>query len=413
VSSLGQMIISFLLRVSADRGGGMAIAFAIMAPILAFVAVGAIDFTDAKVDRGRLQGVADASSLAAATQLAIDNSSATAERAQSYAQSQLRGLISDWTTNVTSQIVNDGTAAQVVISATRPALLQNMPPRGGWSVSVSAVAQAEARMPLCALGTSTSRANAVINLTSQAQITAPNCLMQSDQDIAALNNARISAGAVQAVGQATGTISPAPLTGASPMPEPFASVNINVPTLCTDANLTLAAGIQYLAPGVHCGLITVNNNATFILQPGEHYFFAAVLTLDNQAVLQGTDVVLVFDQTSRFAFKTNADIELEGRQSGALAGFVIATTRDNSQTFNISTTSAHKLLGVVYIPNGLLSIVGNNKVAEASSWTVIVANAMTVSGAADLTLNANYSGAGVPVPTGVGRNGNSRAYLTR
>src|ERR1700690_2788212 len=190
------MIISFLLRVSADRGGGMAIAFAIMAPILAFVAVGAIDFTDAKVDRGRLQGGADASSLAAATQLAIDNSSATAERAQSYAQSQLRGLISDWTTNVTSQIVNDGTAVQVVISATRPALLQNMLPRGGWSVSVSAVAQAEARMPLCALGTSTSRANAVINLTSQAQITAPNCLMQSDQDIAALNNARISAGTV-------------------------------------------------------------------------------------------------------------------------------------------------------------------------------------------------------------------------
>jgi Flp pilus assembly protein TadG len=275
VSSLGQMIISLLLRLSTDRGGGMAIAFAIMAPILAFVAVGAIDFTDAKVDRGRLQGVADASSLAAATQLAIDNSSATAERAQSYAQSQLRGLISDWTTNVTSQIVNDGTAVQVVISATRPALLQNMLPRGGWSVSVSAVAQAEARMPLCALGTSTSRANAVINLTSLAQITAPNCLMQSDQDIAALNSARISAGTVQAVGQATGTISPAPLTGASPMPDPFASVNINVPTLCTDVNLTLAAGIQYLAPGVHCGLITVNNNATLILQPGEHYFFAA------------------------------------------------------------------------------------------------------------------------------------------
>jgi hypothetical protein len=213
-------------------------------------------------------------------------------------------------------------------------------------------------MPLCALVTSTSGANAVINLTSSAQITAPNCLMQSDQDIVAQNSAQITAGAVQAVGTATGTISPAPLTGAAPMRDPFASTNINVPTLCTDVNLSLTSGTQYLAPGVHCGLITVNNNATLILQPGEHYFFAAILTLDNQSLLQGTDVVLVFDQTSRFAFKTNADIELEGRQSGPLAGFVIATTRDNSQTFNISTTSAHKLLGVVYIPNGVLSIAG-------------------------------------------------------
>jgi hypothetical protein len=44
-------------------------------------------------------------------------------------------------------------------------------------------------------------------------------------------------------------------------------------------------------------------------------------------------------------------------------------------------------------------------VAEASSWTVIVANAMTVSGGADLTLNANYAGTVVPVPAGVGRSG--------
>jgi Flp pilus assembly protein TadG len=413
MSSLAKKITSLLFRTCQDRAGGMAIALAIALPALAFVATGALDFTDAMVDRGQMQGVADASALAAATQLAIDSSSATVQRAESYAQSQLKGLLSDWTTTITSQIVNDGTAVQVLISATRPALLQNMLPQGGWNVSVSATAQTEAKMPLCALGTSTSGANAVINLTQKAQVTAPNCLMQSDQNIAAQNSAQISAGAVQAVGAATGSISPTPLTGAAPMPDPFFSININVPTLCTDFNLTFTTGTQYLTPGVHCGIIIVSDNATLILQPGEHYFFAAVLTLDNQAVLQGTDVVLVFDQTSSFSFKHNADIELEGRQSGPLAGFVIATTRDNSQTFDISTTSAHTLLGVVYIPNGLLSINGNSKVAEASSLTVIVANSMTISGGADLTLNANYSSTGVQVPPGVGPNGASRTYLTQ
>jgi Flp pilus assembly protein TadG len=74
VSLLGKKIISFLFSPCWDRGGGMAIALAIALPALAFLAMGAIDFTDAKVDRGRMQAVADASALAAATQLAIDNS---------------------------------------------------------------------------------------------------------------------------------------------------------------------------------------------------------------------------------------------------------------------------------------------------------------------------------------------------
>lgn len=413
MSALGRQITALLSRLLKNGDGGMAVTLAVALPVLAFVAVGALDFTDATVDRRHMQAVADQAALAAATQLAIDSSSATAQRAQSFAQSQLNGLVNDWTTTVTSQIVNSGTAVQVAISATRPALLQNMLPSGGWNVSVNAVAQTEGKMPLCALGTSKiGLLGAVINLSQSAQITAPDCLMQSDQDIAAQNSAQITAGAVQAVGHATGSISPAPLTGAAPMADPFASINVNVPSLCTDLNLTFTSGTQYLAPGVHCGLIVVNNDATLILQPGEHYFFAAILTLDNHAVLQGSDVVLVFDQTSSFSFKHNSDIELEGRRSGPLAGFVIATTRDNILTFDISTTSAHKLLGVVYIPKGRLSITGNNKVAEASSWTVIVANAMTISGGANLTLNANYAGATVPVPTGVGVTG-SRTYLSQ
>lgn len=391
----------------------MAIVVAIALPALAFLAVGALDFYDATADRVRMQGVADASALAAAAQLAIDTSTATASRAQSYATSQLKGLISDWATNITSQVVDNGTAVRVIISATRPALLQNMLPAGGWDISVSAVAQMEGGMPLCALGTSSGGLSATVSLSQTAQIAAPDCLVQSDQNIAAQNSSQIVAGEVQAVGNATGSISPVPLSGAASMPDPFASVGVNVPSLCTDVNLSFTSGTQYLAPGVHCGVIVVSNNATLILEPGEHYFFAASLTLDNHAVLQGSDVALVFDTTSSFSFKHNADIELQGRQSGPLAGFVIATTRDNILTFNISTTSAHKLLGVVYIPNGVLSISGTGKVAEASDWTVIVAHAMKISGSADLTLNANYSGSAVSAPAAVGPNGASHVVLSQ
>jgi len=284
----------------------MAVAVAVMLPVLAFIAVGALDYADASADRARLQGVADAAAIAAATQLAIDTSSATADRAQSFAQSQLRGLLNDWTTNITAEILNNGSAVQVGITASRPALLANMLPRGGWNIGVSATAQTEGKMPLCALGTGTSAVNAVINLSSSAHITAPNCLMQSDQNIAAQNSAQITAGSVQAVGSATGSISPAPLTGAATMPDPFSSVAISVPTSCTDTNLTFGSGTQNLAPGVHCGTITVSNHATVLLQPGEHYFVGAALSLANQSLLQGSDVVLILDQLSTFSFKHNA-----------------------------------------------------------------------------------------------------------
>jgi hypothetical protein len=89
--------------------------------------------------------------------------------------------------------------------------------------------------------------------------------------------------------------------------------------------------------------------------------------------------------------------------SGPFAGFVIAATPDNTKTFTISTTAAHKLLGVVYIPNGLLSITGDSQVAENSAWTVVVAKVINISGGANLVVNANYTAPNAPqVPNGVG-----------
>jgi Flp pilus assembly protein TadG len=301
-------IVALATRLRAERSGSVAMLFAIVVPVLAFVVVGAADFACAESDRVAMQGVADRAALAAAGQLAVDSSSATAQRAQTYAQSQLGKLIGNWALSVNSQIVDNATAVQVTISGNRPALLQNMLPAGGWNVSATATAQAEGLMPLCALGSGSSAGgllglggpSSVIDLTDTSQVTAPNCMVQSDQNVVADDNAQISAGAVQAVGQASGTISPAPQTGAPPIQDPFASTNISIPSLCTDFSLVLTTGTRSLAPGVHCGTIIVGKNATLTLEPGVHYFFAATLPLENNAVLQGTNVALVFDLTSFF-----------------------------------------------------------------------------------------------------------------
>ena len=388
------------------------LACAIAFPALAFAAGVAVDFSSVEADRVAMQGAADSAALAGATQLSVANAAAAAQRTQAMASAQLQQLVGNWSLNISTQILNNNTEMQVTISGNRPALFQNLFPSNGWDASATATAQAEGVMPLCALGTGSGSggllglgATTVVDLTNVAQVTAPNCLVQSNQNVAAQNAAEVTAGAVQAVGTASGTISPTPQTGAPPIPDPFASIGINVPTLCTDLNVTLLFGSETLQPGVHCGLIIVGNNATLTLAPGIHYFSLATLTLMNNATLQGSNVALVFDALSFFTFQDNSDIELQGMTSGPLAGFVIATTHNNAKTFTISTTSAHTLLGVVYIPNGLLNITGDSPVAEASAWTVIVAQAIAIGGSANLVLNANYDGSSVPVPVGAGPGG--------
>jgi hypothetical protein len=406
-------VLPVLKRFAADRGGNIALIFAVGVPALLLGTLGAIDLTSVITDRAKMQEVADFAALNAAKQLALDSSQTTATRAENEVVDELTEIAKRWTLTVDAQVVEDGKAVHVSVTAKRPSYFHDMLPKGGWTAHASATAEIEGLTPLCVLGSGQNTGGLlglglgatpnVISLKNTAQLSAPSCLIQSNNAIQVSNSAEIEADAVQAVGDASGSITPAALTGAAPIDDPFASLNTNVPSLCTDLNVRLTAGTTTLQPGVHCGVIMVLNNATLILAPGEHYFFASTLTLANNSKLIGNNVALIFDTLSLFAFTEQSDIELEGRKTGPFAGFVIATTKANTKTFTISTTAAHKLLGVVYLPNGVLNVTGNSQVAENSAWTVIVAKALSVSGGADLVVNAGYNASNVPpVPIGVG-----------
>ena len=147
----------------------------------------------------------------------------------------------------------------------------------------------------------------------------------------------------------------------------------------------------------------MHKNATALLLPGNHYFMKGVLSLQQNATLQGSDVVLIFDNQSYFQFQDSSQIKLQGRQSGPYAGFVIATTPSNTNTFQISSDSARTLLGTIYIPNALLSVSGGStNVADQSDWTVIIAKGLVLSGSPNLVINSNYAASAVPVPSGIG-----------
>ena len=267
---------------------------------------------------------------------------------------------------------------------------------------VKSTAETLSKTPLCVLQIDQA-ADIGANVMDSAIIRAPGCLVQSNSGISVVNLGRIEAGSVQAVKSASGTISPAASIGALPMDDPFVDLDLTSPN-CVNAleNVVHSGNAMISLPaGVHCENYKVTGNATLILDPGEHYF-KGQLEFNGNSKLRGDDVVLIFDPDRAFSFDQKADIELTARKSGPLAGFLIATGRNNTKRFTISSSKVRELLGTIYIPGSEFYISSSGNVAQDSAWSVIVAKSLTLDNNPVLVINNNYAGSNVPVPEGVG-----------
>lgn len=405
-----------LARFRSDAGGNIALTAALIGPAVILLGVGAIDLLAVNSAHGRLQSIADAGALAGAPHLALATDGAGAkERAASF----VAGEISQWEDAPdyvgTYEVIEQGgqRAIRVLLRGHRPSFFANMLPPGGWNFVGDATATSVGLVPLCVLVTGNDRPR-MLHVRNTSRLAAPACMVHSNHDIF-VEGGSITGAAVQAVTSARGTISPSPGTGAAPIDDPFANLDLGRERQldCTAGRvlepLRLAAGSRRIPAGVHCGGLDISGSATVVLEPGEHWFLGGHLTVRENARLEGDDVVLFFDTASRFAFTDSALVRLAGRTSGAYAGIVMGATRDNRQDFVISSDNVESLLGVVYVPGARMIVEGRADVARDSAWTVIVAHALLMRGSPSLYINADYNASTVPVPAGVGpRTGGSR-----
>jgi Flp pilus assembly protein TadG len=407
-------MIERLLAAIIDRRGGVAMIAAIFVPVVLVIGCGAVDLSAVRGDYSAMQDAADATALDAAKQLGIADNAGIAARASQFMATQIPQVVQNDGVTATTTFAPDNSNVTVTLTGHRNSFFGNLLPPGGWSITATATAASLGVMPLCVLSSGSDASDDIV-MSGLAQVTAPGCLVQSNADISVQGSSALQAGAVQAVGSASGMITPAAQVGAPPIADPFASMQINPNgLLCNPLDLIYDVGVNVLSPGIHCGNITVRQSAVVQLLPGEHYFINGQLKMMENSQLTGSNVVLVFNDNASFTFQDGSQISLAGREgNNSYAGFVIATTRTNTQTFNISSDAAHQILGTVYIPDATLAVSGtNNQVADQSAWTVVVAKAITLSGSPNLVINANYAGSTVPVPGGVGpRSG--RVTLTR
>ena len=394
-----------------DERGSIAIKFAFSAPIVALLVAGAIDLTSVASAKSRLQDIADSAALAGANDLALVDQDAAVERASAYVTAFLRDWPDAPTVKQDIRIVKDRDQRiiEVGLSANRGSFFGNILPPGGWNFDAKAEAVAVGMTPLCVLITG-GTGDKALNVKDSGRITAPACMVHSNKDIL-VEGGSITAAFIQAVRSASGIMTPKAGTGAAVIPDPFADLTINEKQACPPQKVKedLKTGTIYLAPGIHCGGYNMVGNSRIVLDPGEHWFLGGNLEIKERAELSGRDVVLFFDKKSKFEFKDQAVVNLDGRKTGAYAGMVMVGTRGNTQDFVITSDHVRSLLGVIYVPQARVIVEGKSNVAQDSAWTVIVARELQLKGSPSLIVNANYTSSSVPVPEGVGpRRGGSR-----
>jgi len=380
------------------RGGGVALLTALALPPLILLTLGAVQLQAVVSAKSRLSDAADAAALWGAQQLTISEAGVT-ERVEAWAMAQLGDLATNALDLTITSTMEDKRVLRVRIDANLPSFFMNALPKGGFALSSEAVAEGLSQSPLCILTTGTASGER-LTMMNQSKLRGDECLVHSNRDISVAGTAMLKALQVETVNGAAGPITPSASTDAPLREDPFAQVNINFPVNCPLTLPVVTLTSATLQPGVHCFNYDIQSNTTLTLAPGNHYF-GGYLRMKAHSKLVGTDVVLVFSPTSGIEFKNAADIKLSGRQTGPLAGFVMAVSRGNTGQFVLEADSISEVTGAIYVPNAVLKVSGSGQAAKNSQWTVVAAKAFELSGTPELIINADYSGT-VPVPAGVG-----------
>ena len=387
--------------------GQVAVITGLIALPLGMIVAMSVELVALSSERARMQAAVDAAALAGASQFAVSGNLAkpASDYAENFARQQLQDLSPRLKMRFAAQQDQSGGFVVDAIGS-RDSFFGNLVPPGGFTIRVKAIAETLSQQPLCILSLKNNHRGVSIQANSSSAIRAQNCLIHANGATQTRQNGLIQAGAIQSTGVATGSgFTPAAHSGALQVPDPFRDRNIEGSATCRFGRLEAVKlygemGHFALLPGTHREKIIVSGMSALLLMPGQHTFCAGLTVQDNSR-LRGDDVVLIFDNGSLVAMD-NASIRVSGRKTGPWAGFVVVSRRENDDEMRISSSQVDQLLGTIYLPGSDLIIDDVGPVAEASSWSVVVAKGVITDKNGGLTINSDYVGSGVPVPVGVG-----------
>jgi Putative Flp pilus-assembly TadE/G-like len=189
-----------------------------------------------------------------------------------------------------------------------------------------------------------------------------------------------------------------------PIADPLTSVPKPSVGICNYTNFAISSGSTILKPGTYCGGIAISGNAQIEFSEGEYIVKDGALLITDDAAVHSTNTVFYLTGTkSLISFLKNASIDLNGRETGSMAGLLFFEDPSSGllRFHRISAANARNLTGTIYLPKGILIVDPNANVGQDSAYTAIVSNRLLVQKGPNLVLNSDYSATSVPVPNGI------------
>ena len=416
------MLRKFKRRLIESQEGNIAIIFSLAFPVLVLVAGLGVDSAGFYNQQARMQSVADSTALSVAKEmhLFLERPETLSESGRSRAEALLTQLgLNRRSHDIEVRVDTKQGLAQVVIEMLADSFL----PAEIWGsnpIKVTADARTFGEVRLCVLGLSETE-ESTIALDRGALVTAPDCAVQSNSDDPAAMRAGTGSILLSLFACTSGgyegslaSFVPPPETDCPVLDDPLALRPPPTVGGCDYLDSMFAVGTHSISPGTYCGGLKIVGDAEVTAEPGTYIITGGSLRVDNHAILQGENVSFYFhDDAAVINFKDRAVIELSAPKEGPMAGilFYENPSAPEGRNFEISSDSARKLLGTIYLPRGVFKGGGNGKIAALSAYTIIVARRIDLEGA-QLVVNADYSASDVPVPVGLGPN-STKVRLSR
>ncbi|MCC2113839.1 MAG: hypothetical protein KDJ16_17515 [Hyphomicrobiales bacterium] len=418
---MSMQILSTFARFWRAGQGNVTIVFSIALPIIIGAIALSVDISNLYMRRTELQDSADSAALAAAKELYM----AGADRAviATVAENYARTNIGDGrNVSIKTTLVDKDTAVTVEIVEETKLYFASFVSSDLSPIRVSSTARAAGGGRICIVGMESSERRAVF-LDNSAKIHAPTCAVYSNSlsgaGIVAQKSAYLNSELTCSAGGVKGGLSNFahdPVLDCPQIPDPLASRNPPAYSGCDYNNYEITSDDVTIYPGVYCGGLVIGASARVNAKSGIYVIKDGPMAVTGKAVLQGKYVsFFLADDLASLKFAPQTTIDIGAPKSGDMAGILIYENRDITAADKkhlIRSNNARNLLGTIYLPKSRLVIDSNNKIADRSAYTAIIARKIELRAEPELYLNTNYSSTDVPVPEGITPVGKN-VYLER
>lgn len=390
--------ISRLWRVFArDDRGSVAITMGIvLSVLLGMVALGT-EITFIQFKQRQMQAVADAAALSAA--LARGKGYPKDFKLEGQAVAASGGFV-DGVDDAVVTVNNppqSGTyaknddAVEIIIQQPQALRLVGLFTAAKFEVGARAVAMqgTSGGSEFCILSTDLSN-NEAVTVNNGAQLTVDDCGLAANATgtpaLTVSGGARVEAKSVSVGGTVSvsngGKIETEEgvLENQSATADPYADVNVNVPSYCDNPNpvmLDSKDSGSLLPAGTYCAGLTIGNGAKNIKMDGTYYIKSGEFKVEGGSEVTGTNVTIVLtENVGSYATATignGAKITLTAPTTGETAGMVFFADRNtpNNSQINFEGGANMEFNGSLYFPS--MTVIYSNGLKNKSDCTQLIA----------------------------------------